>query len=181
MLRKKISILARIEMVLLRLVVLVFVVFFISQVFMTQNPLERIVTVFEGFDGIGFHNDANVPALEGETNASTDEIANQQGEITLALVNYSSLQKAKVLVNGKSVGTFLNKYVLVNVKEGDILEIDGTFYNHPIKVEVYETEPAVKGLKEGQKFTVKKEILTLTEINFKQNKVKTTDLPVPGI
>lgn len=179
MLRRKKSFLSSIERFLLRLVVLAFAAFFVGQIITAKNPVDRIASVFEGFDGIGLVNEVSEPVQETFSEEA------KEGEIVLALVNYSSLQKAKVLINGKTAGNFLNKYISLQVEAGDILEIDGTFYNHPVKVKVLRIDDGIKGFKEGQGFTVNGEILTLGEIRFKENPAKETgepvSLPVPGI
>jgi hypothetical protein len=56
--------------------------------------------------------------------------------ITLKLNKYSALPLARLLVNGETAGRFNDRYITVFVREGDLLEIDGTRYDRPFEVEV---------------------------------------------
>lgn len=169
----------RLELFLLKVVVMGFVIFFMIQAMFIGDPLQRMVTVFEGVEGLNFQ---NRPESTKESINFNSPIAETEAEITLALVDYSSLQKAKVLVNGEVKGNFLNKYVSVNLHQGDLLEVDGKFYTHSFKVKLIEVSPALAGLKQGQQFTVKAEELTLGEIQFKTTKdEQPVSIPTPGI
>lgn len=52
--------------------------------------------------------------------------------ITIQCENFSSLEKAVLLINGKEVGDFRDKEITVKVSSGDVLAIDGSFYVHEI-------------------------------------------------
>lgn len=66
--------------------------------------------------------------------------ANQgQAVVTLYLENHSVLPHLQVLVNGNKVAAFDSRYVTVLVQNGDIIEVDGTFYKHNILVKVIDT------------------------------------------
>lgn len=56
----------------------------------------------------------------------------------LPVKNFSSLPLARVLVNGEVRGEFRDRYVTVYVREGDILEVDGTRYKRPLEIEIFD-------------------------------------------
>ncbi|HPZ43011.1 MAG TPA: hypothetical protein PL078_03305 [Bacillota bacterium] len=62
----------------------------------------------------------------------------QDSVITFRLKNFSSLPLARVLVNGEVRGEFRDRYVTVYVREGDILEVDGTRYKRPLEIEIFD-------------------------------------------
>lgn len=63
--------------------------------------------------------------------------------IILRINKYSALPLARLLVNGEAAGQFSDRYVTVYVRDGDLLEIDGTRYNRPFEVEVLDVSGGV--------------------------------------
>jgi len=59
--------------------------------------------------------------------------------VTFQLMDYTSLPKAAVLVNGEKKGYFENRYVTVPVIDGDELAIETGFYEHPVSFKVIQT------------------------------------------
>ncbi|TYO95572.1 hypothetical protein [Desulfallas thermosapovorans] len=59
--------------------------------------------------------------------------------VTIQLLDYTSLPKAAVLVNGEKKGYFKHRYVTVPVTHGDELAIDACFYEHPASFKIIET------------------------------------------
>ena len=56
--------------------------------------------------------------------------------VTLELKNFTILPRALVLVNHEPRADFGQRYVTVPVAEGDMVEVDGSSYTHPLVVEV---------------------------------------------
>lgn len=56
--------------------------------------------------------------------------------VIFALQEYSLLPYAKVIVNGSVKGNFTGRYVTVSVRDGDEIDLDGTYYNLPVHIEV---------------------------------------------
>ena len=67
----------------------------------------------------------------------------QEPVITFQLKNYSTLPLARVLVNGESRGEFRDRYVTVLVREGDIIEVDGSRYSRPLDIEVLDVSKEI--------------------------------------
>ncbi len=56
------------------------------------------------------------------------------GSVTLALVDYSQLDAAKVLINGQTAGSFKEAELTLQVFEADELAVDCTAYSQPVRV-----------------------------------------------
>jgi len=120
----------RLDSVLITLVVIVAALALITQAFLAGSPL----------------NEAALPVVSRElAQPNRISLAGDLNNpvITLRLNRYSALPLARVLVNGESGGQFTDRYVTVFVREGDLLEIDGTRYNRPFEVEVLDVSRGV--------------------------------------
>lgn len=120
----------RLDSFLTTLVVIVAALALITQAFLAGNHLN------EAASPVVSHELAqpNRISLAGDLNNPV---------ITLRLNRYSALPLARVLINGESGGQFMDRYVTVFVREGDLLEIDGTRYNRPFEVEVLDVSRGV--------------------------------------
>jgi hypothetical protein len=88
------------------------------------------------------------------------------GGLTLELQGYHSLPKAYVLVNGREVKNFASDSVTFNVRAGDIVEIDGTYYSKPFKVNVTKVTDNILIPQKDAAFSVQGEIVSLPELKF---------------
>lgn len=59
--------------------------------------------------------------------------------VTFQLLDYTSLPRAAVLVNGEKKGYFTHRYVTVPVADGDELAVETSFYEHPVSFKIIET------------------------------------------
>lgn len=73
--------------------------------------------------------------LEG-TPLETEEFLYNEGKLSLGLVGEDRNQDVKVLVNGDEVSAFSYGLVEINVKDGDVVEIDGSKTRSTSEVEV---------------------------------------------
>jgi hypothetical protein len=66
-----------------------------------------------------------------------DEYLYNQGQMTLKLISEEPDPTLKILVNGDNVAEFENTEMSINVKDGDVVEIDGSqsLIGHIVKVE----------------------------------------------
>lgn len=81
--------------------------------------------------------------------------------VTLQLNNFSTLPRVKVLVNQEVRGEFYDRYVTVSVKNGDTIEVDGTFYSHPVEIVVLDASPGVLAPASGQKLKLQGNFATV--------------------
>ncbi len=63
--------------------------------------------------------------------------------VTLELKNFTSLPRALVLVNHEPRAAFGRRYVTVPVAQGDLVEVDASFYSHPVVVKVLDVSRGV--------------------------------------
>lgn len=73
--------------------------------------------------------------LEG-TPLAMEEYLYSKGEIVLQLINSKKNESLKILVNGEEVGSFLQKNVKIKVKNGDVIEIDGSSVNEDMEIAI---------------------------------------------
>lgn len=144
---------ARLERILIKLVVATAVLVMIAQVLLAGDPLNQAA--------------APVATLEqARPYLKNPEGVTQSPVITLQLKNFSSLPLAKVLVNGEPRGEFRDRYVTVFVREGDLLEVDGTRYNRPLDIEVLDVSKEVIQPAAGTRIRVKGTIGVIGKVHL---------------
>lgn|GEM_PF-2244963 len=84
--------------------------------------------------------------------------------VTFYLKDYSLLPKARVLVNDEVKGQFNNRYVTIEVHHGDIIKLDGTFYNSPVNIEVLSVTSGITHPRGGDVFKLNGNILSLGKV-----------------
>lgn len=120
----------RLERALIRLVVATAVLVVIAQALLANDPLRQTAAPVASLERAQ-------PYLKNSAGVLQNPV------VTLQLKNFSSLPLARVLVNGEPRGEFRDRYVTVFVREGDVLEVDGTRYNRPIDIEVLDVSKEV--------------------------------------
>lgn len=88
--------------------------------------------------------------------------------ITLRLNKYSALPLARLLVNGEAAGQFRDRYVTVFVRDGDLLEIDGTRYDRPFEVEVLDVSGKVVSPVPGATFKVNGTVSAIGKVRLSE-------------
>lgn len=104
---------------------------------------------------------------EVRVTASSDALQSVFATVTIQCQNYSSLDKAVLLINGEEVGSFHDKQITVKVADGDVLAVDGSFYIHEIVFEVVAASENVAQPELGQTVTVFGDIRMLGEVRLK--------------
>ncbi|SHF03925.1 hypothetical protein [Desulforamulus putei] len=117
--------------------------------FLSQSPLWRVI------NRVGSDAQMVMRPVEGAENS-----------IILQLINFSTLPRAKVLVNGQVKGDFTHPYMTVPVSEGDRIEVDTTFYDHPVTVKVLDSTRQVISPAMGAEFSGKKTVFTLGKVKL---------------
>ncbi|MGI6648438.1 MAG: hypothetical protein ACOX5W_05045 [Bacillota bacterium] len=91
------------------------------------------------------------------------------GTITLELINFSSMPKATVLVNGQEVADFREKRVTIPVRTDDILEINGSYYQHSLTVLILDVSENVRYPKEKQEIKVNQSLARIGQVTLLTN------------
>ncbi|MEW6063635.1 MAG: hypothetical protein ACOY3U_05870 [Bacillota bacterium] len=139
----------RAERYLLSLIALgaAFLLFYHS--FLAQSPSWQVI------DRVGSDAQKVMKPLEGSENS-----------IILQLTNFSTLPKAKVLVNGQVKGDFTHPYVTVPVSNGDVLEVDTTYYDHSVTIKVLDSTRQIIAPARGTEFSGRKTVFTLGKVKL---------------
>lgn len=85
--------------------------------------------------------------------------------ITLRLMDYDALSKARVLVNGQSMGAFVFKSVKLYVSAGDVIEIDTRAYDKPIRIQVAAAPPELRFPGEGLVVSSQQELTMIGRVS----------------
>ena len=86
--------------------------------------------------------------------------------ITLEIDNFTSLEKAVLLINGREVTDFREKQVTAKVLSGDVLAVDGTFYDHEIYFRILSTSENVAEPRVDHLFRVRGDIVTIGKVQL---------------
>lgn len=97
----------------------------------------------------------------------TQSVALQQTSVTLALKEVAALPYCRVLVNGETAACFQEKEVQLLLSAGDHVEVDATYYNFPVQIEVQEGAENLLYPRVKQCFEVQKGIVWIGEIQTK--------------
>jgi hypothetical protein len=143
----------RLERVLIRLVVAAAIIVMVAQALLTGNPVKEATAPVAAPD-------RQQPYLKNSAGILQSPV------VTLQLKNYSTLPLARVLVNGESRGEFRDRYVTVFVREGDVLEVDGTRYNRPLDIEVLDVSREVVLPPAGTRIRVEGNISSLGQVRL---------------
>lgn len=87
--------------------------------------------------------------------------------VTIQCDNYSSLEKAILLVNGEEVADFRDKQITIKVSPGDVLSIDGSFYVHELVFKVVAVSENVGQPEIGQIIHVQGDVAVVGEVRMK--------------
>lgn len=138
---------------LIRLVVLIAAVLILAQLIIYSDSMEQAAAPVASLE-------ASRPILRDTTGLLQDSV------ITFQLENFSSLPLARVLVNGEPRGEFRDRYVTVYVREGDILEVDGTRYKRPLEIEILDVSDEVVMPAAGTKIRIEGSINFLGRVHL---------------
>lgn len=134
----------RFEKVLVRLVIAGAVILVLAQAVIVESPTIGLLDLA--------NLDEYMPANTG-TAATSDNVI----VMTFELLDVSSLSKAKILVNGSPEADFSEKYATVKITPGDLVVLDGTFYERPFRIKLLDIYPDVVRPVKGVIYTVKQE------------------------
>lgn len=155
----------KIEKILMRIVIIGFVLIVIVQGFMTNDPIRLYLSWAERMEGqvLEFPVAGQNDPLENEPIA----VDSPQAVLTLSVDQFSSLPRAKVLVNDEERLAFDEREIQVPVMAGDIVEIDCTQYDFPIDFAIKKTSENLAYPEQGKVFTANKSIVMIGKVIVK--------------
>lgn len=127
------SVVERGEKFLVRAVILGFVLLVVTQSILTSDSMRFYLSWAERLEGQPFEEWSNPSArvLDAESEIFA--------YLTVEIKDFSSLSKAKLLINNQEVADFRDKKITVKVSPDDIISIDGSFYHQPLEFEISES------------------------------------------
>jgi len=151
-----------VEKVLIAGVILGLVLLIACQALLTIDPVRFYLNVAEKLEGkmVNFYEEFP------ETRVASGQYQSVFATVTIQIENFSSLEKAVLLINGKKVTDFRQKQVTVKVSPGDVLAIDGSFYIHELIFKVAAVSENVAQPEIGQVIRVKGDVVTIGEVKL---------------
>lgn len=131
---------------------------------MTSDPIRFYLSWGERMEGQNVQFPVNTSQ---ETANPVQDTKSPQARVALGIEKYSSLPRARILINGQEKYNFTNKKVTVDMNAGDILEIDSSAYNFPIDYTVTAVSANVAFPEQGQTFTANQTIVMVGKIIVK--------------
>lgn len=104
------------------------------QLSFTQEPFRFYLSFAERLEGIPWEEEDFFAIVQGRKCL---------GSVKIVLCGYFILPRAVVLINGQPVARFTNHAVLIDVKNGDEIRIDGSAYSCPLTFRVEKVSPGV--------------------------------------
>jgi hypothetical protein len=149
------------EKILLRILVFCFIALIVAQSLLTSDPMRFYLSWAERIEG---------EPLQEWSGSSSSVVDSQSGlfaHVTLELKDYSSLAKANLLVNQKKVADFRQKQITIRILPGDIIEIDGSFYNQPINFEITKISPNIIESSFQKQIRTNSNVVLVGKVEFK--------------
>lgn len=154
----------RMERYIIRLVVVGLVLMVTVQAVMTQDQYRMYLSWGERLEGESLEYPVNVIHEEKKIES---EVVSPDAVVVLSVDKYSSLPQAAVLVNGHKRAVFNSRELRLQLKAGDVIEIDTTRYNFPIEFKITDLSSNVAFPKNGQTWTSYQGITMLGKVIVK--------------
>ncbi|HEX9060915.1 MAG TPA: hypothetical protein VF941_12105 [Clostridia bacterium] len=104
------------------------------------------------------------------TPIGSEEYFYKEGSLTLRLIGEYSDPGIKVLVNGDEVAGFSQPELMVKVKNGDVVELDGSGAVNKASVQVFSKSSNIDSRCVGKSTQVRSGIVKLTDIKIESDK-----------
>ncbi len=79
----------------------------------------------------------------GEVAAVTAHTTELTGTVVWRLTDYSRLEELRLLKNGHEAGRFTSAEVRLRVADGDVLEVDATAYQQPVRLKLQQASSGI--------------------------------------
>lgn len=95
-----------------------------------------------------------------------EEYLYKEGSLVLTLIDFENYPVLKVLVNGEERAAFLEKTVTIYVKDGDVVELDGSGTNANTSLAVTSISENMDEEYLGKTFIVGREVLKIFKVRL---------------
>lgn len=155
----------QVEKGLIRFAVLSLLLMVLVQGLLTSDPIRFYLSWGERMEGQTMQFPVNMNPEDSK--AAAPEIKSPQARLAIGVDKYSSLPRAKILINGLEKYNFTDKKVTVEINAGDTIEIDSTAYNFPIDYKVTAVSSNLAFPEQGQTYTANQTIVMVGKIIVK--------------
>lgn len=149
------------EKVILRVIIFGLVFLVTAQALLTTDSMGLYLSWAERLEGKPFSTWSGPAARVMETESAVF------GYITLEMKDYSSLAQAYVIINGEKAADFRSKRVIVKVFSNDVVEVDGSFYQRPLKFSVVDISHHLSKPVLHQTIETQSSVALLGKVQFK--------------
>lgn len=155
----------KVERILVRVVVIALVAVVVVQGVMTNDQARLFLSWSERMEGqaINLEEESGAAAVK----QSPVQAVAPQALLTLGIKDFTSLPKARVIVNGQEYGVFNSAKVELKVSPQDVVEIDSTAYNFPVEYQVISRSPNLAYPRQGQVYAANQSIVMVGKIIVK--------------
>jgi hypothetical protein len=144
---------SRINRLLFRILVLLFVVFVISQASLMNQTLKTYIS--------------RTDKLEGRSIAES-RLFIQKGEIEISADNLSSLKPLVFYINGVKAGTGAGKSIKLQVKENDVVEVSGAGCSETVVLKVTGVSGEIAVPEPGKLIYVNNNLVMIDRVRLRQ-------------
>ncbi len=155
------TIIEKSEKVLVKIMILAIICLVAAQSILSTNSMSFYLSWAERLEGQPFQEWSNSSARVMESESGLF------AHMTIELKDYSSLAKAKLLINGQETADFRNKRVTVKIYPEDIISVDGSFYRRPLKFEIVEISSNIKEPSLHQNIETNDNVASFVQVKFK--------------
>jgi len=139
------------------LLIILFSLMVVFQVVMMREPFRFYLSFAERMEGI--------PWPQGSSMV-TQSAGQAVGEVRIELCNYIIHTKAAVYINDKKAASFEDREVLLTVRPGDEIIVDGTAYPYPLTFQVSAVSENVSWPPKRQQVTTDGSRVSLGKVKF---------------
>lgn len=156
----------RMEHFIIRLVIIGLVLMVGVQAIMTQDQYRMFLSWGERLEGEALNYPVNTVREPSSPVVGTD-VKSSRVQIVLALGKYSSLPRAVAIINHDQKFSFDRRELNLNLKAGDVVEIDCREYNFPVQFRVEDISANAAFPRKGQTWTTNQGILMIGKVVVK--------------
>jgi len=138
-----------VEKILFLAFIAVFSVMLIVQAAMVRPDVRAFLNIDQGLEG---------------TALGAEEYLYKEGDLGLELLDSEGNPDLRVMVNGDEVAAFTNKNLTLKVKDGDVVEIDGSSVQDGAEVEIASKSDNINSECVGKKVKVQSNVVKLIKI-----------------
>jgi len=118
----------RVERSLIRFVILLSIVVVVSQGLLSHEKLRLFLSYPDQLEGTAFKEEAKTAFSPAASEKPAGEKQSREGLLAITCVTGPRYPQVKILINGKVAGDLGRGSIALPVREGDLVEIDGTGY-----------------------------------------------------